>query len=146
MVIREILDFMDDMCQSYNSEELDFARWHTFPFFLLEDSGCEPVGDPVVFERVFETLLNFKQYLDLPRVDYLLVHFHEVSDNIVTIKVVWEFFSDQQEVELILEIGHIVQKQESGWKIIALIQPTWREPKRDGTGVKMSRTNEGGGD
>jgi hypothetical protein len=112
----------------YNSEDFDFAQWHSIPLMVIEDSSCTVVEDRDVFDRIFETVIMCNKYLDLPTVEFRLQHFLRISETVVTTKVVWEFFNAQKKIEVVLEIGHIVQKKDNDWMVVAVLQPLWRDP------------------
>ncbi len=142
MFIAEIVEVLDAVRNAYNSGGFDFIKWHTIPLFVIEDSSNEIVSDPVIFERVFETIVNCSKYLDLPTVDYHLKHIYAESDAIVVTSIAWEFSNTHTKVELVLEIGHVMQKKDGVWKILAILQPTWREPLRKRQDIK--RMDKGG--
>ena len=130
MVIRELINVLDSMSKAYNSEDYDFFKWYSVPLLVIEDSGNSYVDDPVILERVFGGVAYCKKYLDLPSIDFHLQHLWMESDTIALTKIVWEFFNPHKKIELILEIGYVLQKKDNAWKIISMIQPTWRDPLR----------------
>lgn len=142
MAAKEVLEVLDEMRNAYNSGNFDFSKWHPLPLLIIEDSGHQTIGDSVLLERVFETLVNCSRYLDLSHTDYSLQSLQVMSDKVAVTKVRWDFSNNQKKTELILEIGHIMQKQDNGWKITALLQPLWREPWRERQDIK--RMDKGG--
>ena len=129
MAIRAVIEVLEDVRDAYNSENFDFDKWHgSMPFLFVEDVHKELITDPIIISRLFETLANCNRYLGLTKMDFRLQHLSMMSDTMAQISLLWEFFNTKNKAELILEIGHIMQKKDDGWKISVLLQPAWRKP------------------
>lgn len=100
MIIEEVIDIFKEMRSAYNRGDHDFRSWCEVPLLIIEDSNNSYISDPVILERVF--------------------------DSVAIATVFWDFFNEHKKNELALEIGYIVQKKETRWKIISMLQPTWR--------------------
>jgi hypothetical protein len=127
-MIKEIVGLLETMRDEYNSGGFDFTRSHTLPLMVIEDSNCTMVEDQDVFDRIFEVVIMCNKYLDLPTTEFRLQHFLRISETVVTTKVIWEFSSVQKKVEVVLEVGYIMQKKDKGWMVVAILQPLWRDP------------------
>lgn len=145
MIVNEILNVLGEMRDAYNTQNFDFSKWHALPLLIIEDSGGGFVEDSEIFERILETLVHCSTYLDLPILDFRVQHLMMISDTIATTILKWEFSNVQKKAGLVLEIGHIMQKKDNSWKIIALLQPTWQEPPQNRDDIKSQYINYIGG-
>lgn len=126
MIIKEIIDTLSEMREAYDCGDSDFRKWCDLPLLIIEDSNNSYISDLVILERMFDSVRYCKEYLDLPTVDFRLQHLLMMSDSISMVTVFWDFFNEHKKVELVLEIGYIMQKKETKWKVISMLQPLWR--------------------
>lgn len=126
VIIEEVIDIFKEMRSAYNRGDHDFRSWCEVPLLIIEDSNNSYISDPVILERVFDSVRYCKEYLDLPTIDFQVQHLIMAADSVAIATVFWDFFNEHKKNELALEIGYIVQKKETRWKIISMLQPTWR--------------------
>ncbi len=136
MVVREIMDTLRAMCVAYSQQEWDYVKWVSLPLLVVENSDTYPVSELAAVSKLFEGIRQCHEDLNLPTIDFNLQHLHVISDKIVAIKITWGFFNVRKKTEVSLEAGHIFQKKEDGWKIIAILQPLWRDPMKTRSDIK----------
>lgn len=121
MIVKEVLALFDSMSDGYNSGNFEFGLWHDFPMIFVEDSGFSAVSDPIIFARLFETVVNCSKYLDLPVISSQAHNFLLISETVVMTKVVWSFADVSARVGTMLDAGYIIQKKDNIWKIVSVL-------------------------
>lgn len=121
MIFQEIINVFEEIQQTYNTEEFDFTKTHTLPLYFIEGAGIGAVTD-------FETFINCNVYLDMLKIEFHLQRLIVMSESLVVAVVLWNFFNSKNEIGLVHEVGYVLQKKDSIWKVNVVLSPSWKDP------------------
>lgn len=80
------------------------------------------------FIRVFDTIINCNVYLDMLKIEFHLQRLIVMSESLVVAVVLWNFFNSKNEIGLVHEVGYVLQKKDSIWKVNVVLSPSWKDP------------------
>lgn len=103
------------------------CRIFSCPLLVVEEGNNFVISETEVMERLFETIFKCYAHIGLPKVSFTLTHFNRLATNVMSATVDWTFYNPNEQSEMILEIGYVLQKVQGSWRVITLVRPGWED-------------------